>query len=270
MITKSDIELICNYTENSKPSMSTGMIYYMEHTNEDNDSYKREVKRKNRDLAIDAILDNKVDEFNKNRYDISFGESVDEGYFGTVSIKVKSLNVSANKLISLDHLWSTILNKLDSLTQNTMVGNHNVPLGSPLIPFSNVTISNDPSLSDSDNLESNTRKILSKIMMLSNRIAIDGYITGPAKTIICGTSVFKYIVMNSSFISNKNGKSEGTIYGLNVIISREINSNKILVVRSSQKTETGLNVINNINDNTYFMIETPGTWDRCITWFEVI
>jgi hypothetical protein len=41
-------------------------------------------------------------------------------------------------------------------------------------------------------------------------------------------------------------------------------------MRNATKSEIGLNVINNINDSTYFMTETPGSWEKCIKWFEII
>ena len=105
--------------------------------------------------------------------------------------------------------------------------------------------------------------------MLSNRIAADSY-RGPATSIICGLESIHYIIENPMFHTIKSGESIGNLYGLNVVMSNRIKSNKIIVLRSSQKIETGLNLINNVNNSTYFMVKTPNSWEDCITWFEII
>ena len=78
-ITRDDLEKVCNYSENSKPSLPQGIIAYIDMVEDGpSDEYLRELKRKNRELAIDAVLDNKIEEF-KNRE--SFLDPLDnEGY----------------------------------------------------------------------------------------------------------------------------------------------------------------------------------------------
>ena len=87
IITRDDLEKVCNYSENSKPSLPQGIIHYIDMVEDGpNDEYLRELKRKNRELAIEAVLDNKVEEF-KNRE--SFLDPLDnEGYMSTISAKV--------------------------------------------------------------------------------------------------------------------------------------------------------------------------------------
>ena len=118
IITRDDLEKVCNYTENSKPSLPKGIIAYLDMVEEPNEEYKRELKRKNRELSIDAILDNKVEEF-KNRE--SFLDPLEnEGFMSTISAKVMSVNATASKFIDNNQLFSEIILKLESLTLKPM------------------------------------------------------------------------------------------------------------------------------------------------------
>jgi len=135
--------------------------------------------------------------------------------------------------------------------------------------LSTISISNDPNSTSAENFHTCSRRIISRIQMLSNRIAADSY-RGPATSIICGLESIHYIIENPMFQPNKSGECIGNLYGLNVVVSNKIKSNKIIVLRSGQKIETGLNVVNNLNGSTYFMIKTPNSWENCITWFEII
>ena len=250
MTTKSDLELICNYTENSKNTKVT----------EDDERYNLEIKRKNRDLAIDAILEDKVEEYLKNKSEGPFINPGEETYIGSISPKLKSINMPSFNYIDMDDIWNSIIHKLETLTSSPMVSKFQFQ--------PNITLTNDPNFTTSENNDINSRRILTRITMLSNKIASESYM-GPANTIICGLSTINYIVNNPMFMTNSKGKSKGYINGLNVVVSDKISNNKIIVMRTSTKPESGLNVVNNINF-TYFMSETPGTWQRCINWFEII
>ena len=157
-ITRDDLEKVCNYTECSIPSSSQGSIAYIDMVEEPNDEYKRELKRKNRELAIDAVLDNKVDEF-KNRE--SFLDPLEnEGFMSTISAKVMSVNATASKFTDNNQLFDDIINKLDSLTSKPM----NIPQSLNLI------IQSDPSLTDSENEMSNSRKLMTKRILSPSRL----------------------------------------------------------------------------------------------------
>src|ERR1019366_8597596 len=101
--------------------------------------------------------------------------------------------------------------------------------------------------------------------------------SGPAKTIICGVDAFKYLEsLDSSFYQNvylnsKNGVSIGSFQGMDVIVSPEISSNKIVELRygSAQQWIPGIMLVNNTNDGTCFFGETP-SWEKNITWFNII
>jgi hypothetical protein len=260
IITRDDLEKVCNYTENSNPSLPKGIIAYLDMVEEPNEEYKRELKRKNRELAIDAILDNKVEEF-KNRE--SFLDPLEnEGFMSTISAKVMSVNATASKFIDNNQLFSEIILKLESLTSKPM----NIPQSLNLI------IQNDPSLTHSENEMANSRKLMSKITMLSNLIAKTSR-RGPANSMIVGLEAYKYILLsnsNSITLTNDNKIVTGNMMGINIIPSPYIKPNKIIMMKTDKQSGGGLNVVRNVNDSTYFMVETPNSWDKSIHWFEII
>jgi hypothetical protein len=260
IITRDDLEKVCNYTENSKPSLPKGIIAYLDMVEEPNEEYKRELKRKNRELSIDAILDNKIEEF-KNRE--SFLDPLEnEGFMSTISAKVMSVNATASKFIDNNQLFSEIILKLESLTLKPM----NIPQSLNLI------IQNNPSLTHSENEMANSRKLMSKITMLSNLIAKTSR-RGPANSMIVGLEAYKYILLsnsNSITLTNDNKIVTGNMMGINIIPSPYIKPNKIIMMKTDKQSGGGLNVVRNVNDSTYFMVETPNSWDKSIHWFEII
>jgi len=258
IITRDDLEKVCNYTENSKPSLPKGMIAYLDMVEEPNDEYERELKRKNRELAIDAVLDNKIEEF-KNRK--SFLDPLEnEGFMSTISAKVMSVNAIASKFTDNNQLFKEIILKLESLTSTPM----NIPQSI------NLTIQNDTSLTDSENEMANSRKLISKIMMLSNLIATTSR-RGPANSMIVGLEAHRYILLSNSItLTNYNKVVTGSMMGINIIPSPYIKPNKIIMMRTDKQSGGGLNVVRNVNDSTYFMVETPNSWDKSIHWFEII
>jgi hypothetical protein len=133
----------------------------------------------------------------------------------------------------------------------------------------NINIQNDPSLTDFENLMALSRRVVSKIILLSNYISSTGR-TGPANTIIIGLDAYKYLLLSNGMMASSNdGVVTGNINGMNVIPSPYIKSNKIIMMRNVQKTENGLNVINCTNDMRYFLKETPN-YSKIINWFEII
>ena len=258
IVTLYDLEKICNYSENSKASLPNGIIYYLEFVESDTEEYKNLVKSKRRDLTIDAILEDKIDEWTDSE---TWGIDLDqEGYTRSISPQIKSLTVKSQIFIDNQSLYYDIVKKLELLTSQPMTNPQNI----------NVTIKNDPNLTSYDNDNSNFRKIISKIMMLNSMVAMDSRI-GPANSMLVGLDVYMYLLRSNTFTIQNNGTTvTGNISGIDIIPSHLINPKKVILMRNSTKSEIGLNVINNINDSTYFMAETPGSWEKCIKWFEII
>jgi hypothetical protein len=256
-ISSKDLEKICNYVESTKPSLPQSLMTFIDWDEVPNEEYQRELKRKNRELAIDAIVDGKVEEF-KNRE--PFSNPLDnESYMMTITPKLNSINVQGKTYLDLFDIYNDIMMTLESLTSKPMIIPQNL----------NVSIQKDPNLTDYENDSSTSRKVITRIMMTSNLISSTSR-TGPANTIIVGLDAYKYIMIsNGMMMTNDEGVVTGNINGMNVIPAPYIKSNKIIMMRNVQKTENGLNVINCPNDMRYFLKETPN-WDKIINWFEII
>jgi len=261
IVTLYDLEKICNYSENSKPSLPNGIINYLEFIESDTEEYKNLVKSKRRDLTIDAILEDKIDEWTDSE---TWGIDLDqEGYTRSISPQMKSLTVKSQKFIDNQTLYYDIVKKLESLTNQPMT-NHNINNNM------NVIIKNNPNLSSYDNDNSNFRKIISKVMMLNSLIGMESRV-GPANSMLVGLDVYMYLLRSNTFTIQNNGTTvTGNISGIDIIPSHLINTKKVILMRNSNKPGIGLNVINNVNDSTYFMAETPVVWEKCIKWFEII
>lgn len=257
IISNKDLEKVCNYVESTKPSLPKAQMNFIDFDESPSEEYQRELKRKNRELAIDAIIEDKVEEF-KNRE--SFINPLDnEGYMSTISPKLNSINVKGKTYLDLFDIYKDIMMTLESLTSSSMTIPQNL----------NINIQKDPNLTDYENEMSLSRKVISKITMISNLISSSSRM-GRANTIIVGLEAYKYLLMsNGMMMSNNDGVVTGNIMGINVIPSPYIKSNKIIMMRNVQKTENGLNVINCPNDMRYFLKETPN-WDKIINWFEII
>jgi hypothetical protein len=245
-----NITKICNYTEDTKnPYLPSISLSYIDMIIEDEDAQLRELKRENRELAIDIILDEKdeIEWDNRNNLpNIGFGS----GYTSTISPKLFTVNTRAQKFTSFKDLEYEIFNKLEILTKN-------VPLSIAKLPGNtlNLTI---PTYNGLDSFESFKRRVLTKITMCSNFIAMESG-KGIANTVIVGTNTIQYI---------EECKQMGSILGgMNVIVTSFIDPDKIIVMRVENSIGTGLNVILKPNDNKYYMVETPQSWEKTIKWF---
>lgn len=258
IISKNHLQSICNYTEIQSESKPQINISYMQMIESGNSEYKREIVKKNRDLAIDALLDTeKVEEYqNREQWEESFDS---EGYVSTISPRIVSLNLTVNKYKNLPDLYDIVISKLESLTQNSMS-----------IKNFDYTITNDPNISDYDNFDQNSRKLISRVMMVSNHISMTSRM-GPAKTMIIGKDVLDILVQSTMFSNQVSGTGPiiGNLMGMSVIFSPKIKSNKIILIRISERTDPGINLINNTSQNEYYLGETNG-WEKFIHWFEVI
>lgn len=256
-ILSSDLKKICNYRESFKPSLPQMQLSYLEMHDTYSEEYQRHIKMKNRELAIDALLDEEKKEDYKNREPI---ETLDnEGnYIHTITPQLMSVNVQGKNYLDLSDIYVDIMNTLDSLTSKSM----NIPQNL------NLTFSKNPNLSEYENTETFTRKIITKIQLLSSMIAMSSR-KGPANTIILGIEAYKYLIIPGYMSQQSDGISVGLLNGMYVIPSNLIDSKKIIVMRCEKQTDTGLNVINHPDDMRYFIKETPNSWSKNIHWFEV-
>ncbi len=257
-ISKNHLQSICNYTEIQSESKPQINISYMQMIESGDSEYKRTITQKNRNLAIDALLDTEKekDYQNTEQWEESFDS---EGYVNTISPRIVSLNLIVNKYNNLPDLYDIVISKLETLTQNPMSGKN-----------FDYTISNNPKLSDYENFSQNSRKLISRINMVSSHITMISRI-GPPKTIIVGKDVLDILVQSTMFSNQVSGTGPilGNLMGMSVIFSPLVKKNKIILIRVSERTDSGINLINNVSQNEYYLGETNG-WEKFIHWFDVI
>jgi len=263
MISREDLELICNYNEDDSISDSSS-LHYIDVIDSSDEELMREIK--NREITLDAILDNKEEELSKR---VNIEEPSSMIGFGGSSVGIIAPRVFTTSLSSFNKkqfssyqgIWNSVINFLDSLK------NH-----SSLPPqISNVTITNDPNNSDYDNLQSNARKIITRIMSASGYIATYGRI-GPATFVIVGKGSSKYFKVASFVTTPTNPKDPsiiGSIQGMAVIESPLIKPNKVIVGRTENgKDKGGLMVFNNRKD--FYMKPVKFSFNKNIVNFEII
>lgn len=228
---------------------------YLDTNETDDEEYLREVKTKNRDLAIGAVLDDEVEEY-KNRNQISTWDQSDpNAKMGVMYISVRSINVSGSKFISLDELYDKVISHLNLIT------NHKYPAQKHTTMSSlDITLQNNNSLSQKENSDANVRRILSRILMLSGNIIPMASRQGPANSVVLGTEASELL----------NDSPPNQIANLTITVSDKINPRKVIVLRTStNSTDVGLNVINNTNSQYYYIQEIP-SFSKTIAWFEII
>jgi hypothetical protein len=246
-----NIEKICNYSEDTKnPYQPSISISYIDMITEDEDAQLRELKRENRELAIDIILDEKDESEWENRNNLP-NTGFSSGYTSTTSPKIFTVNTRAQKFTSFKDLECEVFNKLEILTKNVPTSIAKLP-GNTL----NLTI---PTHND---FEAFKRRVLTKITMCSNFIAMESA-KGIANSVIVGINSIQYIQSYEQVIDNNTS----ILGGMNLIVTPYIDPDKIIVMRTENTTGVGLNVILKTNDSMYYMVETPQSWEKTMKWF---
>ena len=250
MIT-SNIEKICNYSEDTKnPYQPLISLSYIDMITEDEDAKLRELKRENRELAIDIILNEKDESEWENKNNLP-NSGFESGYTTTISPKLFTVNTRAQKFISFKDLEYDIFNKLENLTKNVPSS-----ITKLVVNTLNLTIPTD------NDSEAFRRRVLTKITMCSNFIAMESR-KGIANTVIVGRNAIQY-VHNSEHIIDNNTSILG---GMNLIVTPYIDPDKVIVMRCENTPGVGLNVILKPNDLVYYMVETPQSWEKNMKWF---
>ena len=235
------LDKICNYSVDTKTTYQpTIAISYIDRITEDEDIMLREVKRINRELAIDIILDNKDESEWGNRSNLPNGE------YTTTKTSFFSVNTRAQKFTSFKDLEYDVFNKLENLTKDQP----------SFIKYNlNLTLPND------NDLDAFRKRVLTKISMCSHLIASNSY-KGGGDTIIVGKNVIQYIQSYEEIIDNTS-----IFCGMNLIVTPYIDPDKIIVIRCENIPGVGLNVIVKPNDSVFYMVETPQSWEKVIKWF---
>lgn len=270
-MTSKDISIICNYQESATPIDPNSKISCIDFNNTDDEEYRREVRMKNRSLAIDALLENKTEEYN-NREKFGSQDLVSRNTSGmsTSSVLAYSINLpKPSKFNSHDDLWNIVMEHIEKNTQ----GNHpfmQKATGAGINQTPSFSHTSDPNKTDHENNQARSRRLLSRVLMASNAIASTLTI-GPATFVIIGTDIVSYLGPLSQYGTIPNTPNKfiiGDISGMTVILSTKIKSNKIIVGRSESGIDHGgLIVLNDMNN--YYMMETRRTFYKNFIWFEV-
>ena len=248
-MTLSDLKKICNYSD-KQLSLPKAQLMYVDMISSEDEEYQRMIKQQNRELVVDAILDDKIEELNLFRenqvVDVS-QQYNSTSQMGIISPKIMQINLTAQRFESYEKVWIQLVDFLNQNTQSPKSLQHrNQSLDYKLI----------------DEYETDYRKIISKILMCSNIIAMDGRI-GPAKSILYGKKLIPYI--NNAI----NQFGSNNINGIEVIHSELIDDDKIIVCRSNNIDQPGLLFIDNSTTGNYFFNQTP-KWNKQYCWFRVI
>jgi len=263
---KDKLKLITSFREElDKTSLPKAQIVYIEMISEEDEVYMRELKSRNRDLAIDILLDDKDESEWENRHilperkDIDVSSQYNNGsqYMGVVAPKIMSMNVTGKQFISYEDVYSQVIDFLEKQTQN---GKTLYNLPSSALTFIST---NDPNKTNLENEEVNSRRLITKIMMASNIIAQYGRI-GPGKCVLVGTNVInKY----PSLINNLD--ENGMIGGMLFIVEPGIDPDKIIVCRGNNADQSGVILMTFPNDMRFFLKETDFSWHRQYCWFSI-
>jgi hypothetical protein len=231
-------------------SLPNAQLMYVDMISSDDEEYQRMFKRQNRELVVDAILDDKVEELNifrENQVTDVSQQYNSTSQMGVISPKIMQINMTAQRFESYEKVWIQLVDFLNQNTQSPKSLQHrNQSLDYKLI----------------DEYETDYRKIISKILMCSNIIAMDGRI-GPAKSILYGKKLIPYI--NNAI----NQFGSNNINGLIAHYSDLVDDDKIIVCRANNIDQPGLIFIDNSTTGNYFFNQTPN-WNKQYCWFKII
>jgi hypothetical protein len=232
-----ELKSICNYSD-KQMSHPTAQLMYIDMISQDEEEYQRKLKQRNRELVVDAILDDKIEELNIFRENNTSSVSVDlsSQYNSIVSSsgnqvispKIMKLNLTSKKFETYQKLKDEVI---DFLNQNTKL-----PKSIAYGPMSSLDVK------ITGDFDQDFRRIITKIQMCSSIISMEGRI-GPATSIIYGKKSLPYINQNQ-------------FNGIQTYFSELIDDDKIIVCRGNNQDQPGLILIDNSKTGSYFFNHT--------------
>jgi hypothetical protein len=232
-----NLKSIVNFSE-KEINQPVVIFNYIDFITSNDEEYLREMKQKNRELAIDAILDDKVEEFESYKESNPLMNQPDFLSQEVISPKILQINLKSTRYQSDDDIYKTVISFLDQNTksQKSTPNSLNTSL--------DVQLTGD--------FENDKRRVISKSIMSSNIIAMDGRI-GPGTSVICGQNAYKYI-------------NDDWMNGMKAILDITINPDKIIVCRSSRQDQAGLILVKDEKNKNFYFGQTP-RWDKQYCWF---
>lgn len=248
----SDLKNICNYSD-KQMSQPKAQLMYVDMISSNDEEYQRKVKQQNRELVVDAILDDKVEELNIFRetqiVDLSsqYNSTVNHAGSSVIVPKIMQINLTAKKFESYEKVFNEVIDFLNKNTQN------NKSKSSGQFTSLDVILQGD--------FDIDYRRIITKIQMCTSIIAMDGRI-GTATSFIYGKKSFDYINKAIGQFGSNN------LNGLKAYYSDLIDDDKIIVCRGGNIDQPGLILIDNSSSGHYFFNQTPN-WDKQYCWFKI-
>lgn len=249
-----ELKTILNYSD-KQMGHPNAQLMYIDMISQDDEEYQRKLKQQKRELVVDAVLDDKIEELNQFRENNNKIVDLSQQYNSIVSAgtsvispKIMQLNLTAKKFESYQNVWNEVVHFLN---QNTKLPKSvtNGPMSSLDVKLTGY-------------FRQDYRRIITKINMCSSIIAMDGRI-GPATSLIYGKKSFSYI----HYATNQFGSNN--IGGIQTYFSDLIDSDKIIVCRANGIDQPGLLLIDNSKTGHYFFDKTPN-WDKQYCWFNII
>ena len=246
---KREIKHLCNFYE-KQHSGPVAHISYMDYIEEDTLEEQLKIKSKNRELAIDIMTGEKEESSWNSRIDLPI---LEDNYTQTISPKIFSMTVQGKPFTSYEDLQTDILNYIENFTQGQPV------LKNGMSSF-DLTITNDPDKTSRENFEYNQRRTMSKLVSCGSYIAMSNR-RGPGTTLIVHPETISKYFEDKTLVKSAN---------YTLIESNIISKDKFIILRADINggNEDGLFVIKSIDEDQYFMKETPSLKNR-IMWFHI-
>jgi hypothetical protein len=247
---KKEIKYLCNFSE-KQHSGPVASISYLDYVEENTLEDQLKAKSQNRELAIDIVTGEKEESAWDNRVDLPIVEDI---YIPTMGFKIFSMRVQATHFTSYQDLHTDLIKYIENFTQGQPV------LKNGMSSF-DLAPTNDPDKTSRENFEYTQRKIITKLVSCGNYIAVTNR-RGPGTTLLAHPeTISKYFYGDKQLVNSAN---------YTLIESNIISKNKFIILRAdiSGGNEDGLFVIKSIDEDKYFMKETPSLKNR-IMWFHI-
>ncbi len=234
------------FTQRTKTSHPNCQISYLSYDIEqDNSVTKREYTQKKRELKLDAIIDGV-------KYDESELPTFREDDVPIMGIKLYQKNISLNLYSAVNpeqHKFVTWIQELESIALRTKQQAMSVASRT-----FDLNANTDKSL---ESVESFSKKVVTRMVMCGNYIAVNGRI-GPGNVAYIGTNALEHLLCSNSFMSNLNMKTTpsdrrylGQFNNFDCVVCREIDPDTIIIFRSP---------ITGSHDATLMLVEAD--WDE--------
>ena len=239
MNTEDKLKAICNYSHKDMATPSAQMISYLDF--ETYDTQKK--KQAKRNLRINELLDIE-EESNYSDSEINLDSEYD-----VIAPKVMQTAVQGNRHTSVDYGKDLLLN--DVITK--LVNDTATP--DPMLP--KLKLGTDDTMTHFENMQTMARRIITRIMHASNKIAIEGRI-GPGNAILLSPKT-EFELQNVDIDQYMTGS-------MTRVVDQRIPDGRIIVCRGGNPTDAGFIAM---TTQTYSYMHATDKYLSQYAWFEI-